>query len=195
MLARVLAAVIALILMAAPTHARRVALVIGQDAYPGGAAATVGLPPLSNSARDASRMAKLLAKSGFDVISCDGKTPGCLDLDRSRLLEALKTLEQRAAGADLALVYFAGHGLATEEGNILTPTDAKVNCATGAITQGVPVERFMAATNPARMKLLILDACRNNPLGEVCPSLKNKKLSFTRIEAGAMQGMLLVTST
>src|SRR5262249_36966589 len=48
---------------------------------------------------------------------------------------------------------------------------------------------------PARMKLVILDACRDNPLGEICPNLKGKKLSFTRIEAGAMQGLLLVTST
>jgi len=53
----------------------------------------------------------------------------------------------------------------------------------------------MAATEPARMKLVILDACRDNPLGYVCPNLAGKKLSFTRIEAGAMQGFLLVTST
>src|SRR6185312_7177233 len=106
-----------------------------------------------------------------------------------------KTFEQRAAGADLALVFFAGHGMATEEGNILTPVDARVNCATGAVTRGVPVEQIMAATRPARHKLVILDACRDNPLGEVCPNLKGKKLAFTRIEAGAMQGFLLVTST
>src|SRR5262249_25430216 len=63
-----------------------------------------------------------------------------------RFLEALNQLEQRAIGADLALVYFGGHGLASEEGNILTPIDAKVNCATGAVTQGVLVEQIMAAT-------------------------------------------------
>ena len=85
--------------------------------------------------------------------------------------------------------------MATEEGNILTPVDAKVDCTTGAVTQGVPVEQIMAATQPARHKLVILDACRDNPLGDVCPNLKGKKLAFTRIEAGAMQGFLLVTST
>src|SRR5215510_8211705 len=53
----------------------------------------------------------------------------------------------------------------------------------------------MAATEPARMKLVILDACRDNPLGYVCPNLAGKKLSFTRIEAGAMQGFLLAIST
>ena len=140
-------------------------------------------------------MAKLLDQHGFEVIACDGKTPGCFNLDRKRLLDALTKLEQRSAGADLALVFFAGHGLASEEGNILAPVDAKLNCSNGAVTNGVVVERIMAATNRARHKLLILDACRDNPIGEVCPNLKGKKLSFTRMEAGAMQGFLLVTST
>src|SRR5262245_61994416 len=103
---------------------KRVALVIGQSAYPGGSSATIGLPALDNPARDAQSMAELLAKHGFVVISCDGKTPGCQDLDRGRLLDALTRLEQRAVGADLALVFFAGHGLASEEGNILAPIDA-----------------------------------------------------------------------
>src|SRR5262249_12197767 len=195
MFPRILAFVSALILIAAPAEARRIALVVGQNSYPGGAYATIGLPTLHNPVRDALRMADLLTKHGFDVISCDGKTPGCHDVDRTRLLEALNELKQRAAGADLALVFFAGHGVATEEGNILAPIDAKVNCDTGAVTQGVLVEKIMAATEPARMKLVILDAGRDNPLGEICPSLKGKKLSFTRIEAGAMQGLLLVTST
>ena len=51
----------------------------------------------------------------------------------------------------------------------------------------------MAATEPARHKLVILDACRNNPLGLICPQLKGKKLAFTKIEVGALQGFLLVT--
>jgi uncharacterized caspase-like protein len=195
MFARVVAFVAAFFLMVTTAEARRVALVIGQNAYPGGGSATVGLPPLENPKLDAARMAALLARYGFEVIACDGKTPGCFDLDRKALLDALNRLEQRASGADLALVFFAGHGMAADEGNILTPLDAKVDCATGAVSQGVLVERIMAATAPARMKLVILDACRNNPLHDVCPSLKNKKLAFTRIEAGALQGFLLVTST
>ncbi len=78
---------------------------------------------------------------------------------------------------------------------MLTPIDAKVNCETGAIGQGVPVELLLRAAEPAKYKFLILDACRDNPLGEICPGLKGKKLSFTRIEAGALRGLLLVTST
>jgi len=169
-------------------EARRVALVIGQDNY-----SSIG--SLNNSVRDALRVAELLAKHGFEVIACEGNTPGCLNVNGALLQAGLVKLEQRAAGADMALVYFAGHGLATDETNILTPTDAKVNCTTGAITHGISVERFIAASNPAKMKMLILDACRANPLGEICPGLKGKKLSFTRIEVGAVQGLLLVTST
>jgi tetratricopeptide (TPR) repeat protein len=195
MLVRVVTFAAALILMAGAAQARRVALVIGQNAYPAGNSATAGLPSLDNPVLDARRMAELLGRHGFEMITCDGKTPDCFDLNRIQFLQALTKLEQQAAGADLALVFFAGHGMATEEGNILTPIDAKVNCATGGVTQGVTVERIMAATKPARHKLVILDACRNNPLGEVCPGLKDKKLAFTRIEAGAMQGLLLVTST
>ncbi len=167
---------------------RRVALVIGQNGY-------ANFRSLENPFWDARSMGELLAANGFEVISCDGKIPGCFDLDREGMLAALSKLETRAAGAGLALVYYAGHGVATEEGNVLPPIDASVNCKTGAIAQGIPVERLMQATAPARAKFLILDACRDNPLRDVCPGLKGKKLSFTRIEAGAMQGLLLVTST
>src|SRR5262245_60712587 len=80
MFPRILAFVSALILIAAPAEARRIALVVGQNSYPGGAYATIGLPTLHNPVRDALRMAELLTKHGFDVISCDGKTPGCHDL-------------------------------------------------------------------------------------------------------------------
>jgi uncharacterized caspase-like protein len=184
-----------ILMLSAPTDARRVALVIGQDAYPGGKSATIGLPALNNSGQDARSVAALLQKHGFEVISCDGKEPGCFDVKREQLIDALAKLETQAQGADLALAYFAGHGVASEQGNIVAPTDARVDCATGQVLLGVPVERIMAATAPAQQKFLIFDACRDNPLGDICPNLKGKTLSFTRIEAGAMRGLLLVTST
>ena len=195
MLARLAVAFAVIAMLSLPAQARRVALVIGQNAYPGGGAARVGLPKLDNPTPDARSVATLLAEHGFDVISCDGKEAGCFDLNRAGFLDALGKLETQAHGADLALVYFAGHGVATEEGNIVAPTDARVNCQTGAVTLGVPVERMLAATAPAASKFVILDACRDNPLGMICPNLRGKTLSFTRIEAGPMQGLLLVTST
>ena len=189
MLPRFFSAVCVLLGLSLPAEARRVALVIGQNNY------TAGLTPLGNPRLDARRMAAMLARHGFEVLSCDGKEPGCADLTRAGMLAALDKLQASANGAEMALVFFAGHGLATAEGNILTPVDADVDCATGSVAQGVRVEQFMQATESARHKLLILDACRDNPIGDVCAGLKNKKLSFTRIEAGAMQGLLLVTST
>lgn len=192
---RVLAALAALMAMAAGAEARRVALVIGQNAYVQSPSSSVRMPPLDNPVRDAGSLAELLNKHGFEVIACDGSKPGCFNLDQTRFVDALATFEQRAKGADLALVFFAGHGTATPEGNILTPTNATIDCATGAVMHGVAVERFMAATKGAQHKLVILDACRNNPLDDVCPNLKGKKLTFTRIEAGALRSFLLVTST
>ena len=195
MFVRLLAACAALLFGLASAEAGRVALVIGQNAYPGGSPETAGLPTLDNPVPDAKSVVELFAGAGFEVLSCDGKQPGCFDLNREGLLKALAQLKARATGADLALVYFAGHGVVTDEGNIVTPIDAKVNCETGAITQGVLVEQLLQAVEPAKNKLLILDACRDNPIGAVCPGLQGKKLSFTRIEAGALQGLLLVTST
>src|SRR5262252_4340545 len=97
MLVRMLAALAALIAMAVSADAKRVALVIGQNAYPGGSSATVGLPPLDNPVPDARGMAKLLSTHGFEVIACGGSGnadgAGCVDLDRARFLKALDDLE------------------------------------------------------------------------------------------------------
>ena len=83
------------------------------------------------------------------VLLLEGGLVLLIDHDQAEIGEGQ---EQRAAGADLALVFFAGHGMAADEGNILTPVDAKVDCATGAVSQGVVVERIMAATAPARAR-------------------------------------------
>lgn len=187
MVRRLLLACLVFTVLAEPAFARRVALVIGQSAYPGGR--------LANPGNDARSVAMLLAESGFDVQSCGDNGPGCFDLDRSAMLTALTRFEDRAAGADTALIFYAGHGVASREGNILIPLDAKIDCEGRAITNGVNVERFMHAMQKATNKLLILDACRNDPIARDCPGLKDEKLSFTRIEAGPMRNFLLVTST
>jgi len=95
---------------------------------------------------------------------------------------------ERTAGADLALVFFVGHGLASEEGNVLTPFDAKVNCAISAVTQGVRVERIMAATEPARMELVILDA-----FGGLFASDASTADRTARATAGGAEGLMIET--
>lgn len=127
MLARVLCGIVALFAVGAYNDAqaaKRVALVVGQGTY-------ANLTELSNPKLDARRMAALLARHGFEVIACEGATPGCFDLTRAGLVTALKTLEAKAKGAELALVFFAGHGMEAAEGNVLAPVDASVDCGPG----------------------------------------------------------------
>jgi uncharacterized caspase-like protein len=104
----ILSALAALLLAAAPHAAaqspKRVALVIGNETYQ-------SIAPLRNPRLDAGRLAGILAASGFEVVSCDGKRPGCFDLTRAGLLDALETLERKVQGAELALVFYAGHGM------------------------------------------------------------------------------------
>jgi tetratricopeptide (TPR) repeat protein len=174
---------------AVSADAKRVALVIGQNAY-------TGLATLPNPRNDARRMAALLAGHGFDVISCDGQTPGCFDQTRAGLLKALNKLELAADGADLALVFYAGHGMETEFGNVLAPVDATVDCKTWQVSRGVLIEQFVVAASPARHKVIILDACRDNPMGLICPPLKdNAPVSFKDIKLPDARDFLLVTST
>src|SRR5262249_26484203 len=80
---RVVGLAAAVFLMATTAEAHRVALLIGQNAY-------VKLKPLGNPARDAGALSELLTKHGFDLIGCDGKPAGCVDLDRKKLLAAMK---------------------------------------------------------------------------------------------------------
>ena len=124
-------------------EARRIALVIGQNAYTTGGGA--GLLPLINPHNDALAVTALLRRHGFEILSCGGAQATCLDVNRAEMLSALDRLQEQSRGADTALVYFAGHGMATEEGNILAPVDARIDCDTGAVRAGVTVERLMAA--------------------------------------------------
>jgi protein-disulfide isomerase len=188
MIGHLLIASLALVALATEADARRVALVIGQNTYS-------KLSLLTNPRRDAQSFAKLLARNGFDVMSCDGRRSGCFDLDYRAAVRALDTFASKAQGSDTALVFYAGHGVSSEAGNILVPVDAKVDCGTSGVSPGIPVESLMETMKGAKNKLLIIDACRNNPIERSCPALKGKKLPFTRIEAGAMKDFLLVTST
>ena len=103
---------------AAPTHAQqetRIALVIGNSAYPGGALAT--------AANDAGLVAQTLQAAGFDV-------SGARDLDATTLRSSFREFVEKAsaAGPDtVALVYFAGYGLQFEGENYLVPVDARLN--------------------------------------------------------------------
>ncbi len=166
-------------------------MVIGQSNY-------AGLSRLSNPANDARKMANVLADHGFDLIACDGQASPCLDMTRSGMLRALTALELAADGAELALVFYAGHGMEGEGGNVLAPIDATVDCATQQVARGVLLEQFILASSPARSKVIILDACRDNPLAQICPPATGKEqkaLSFKDIKVPDARDFLLLTST
>ena len=106
MLAIIFTAIAALLLMvvsADATAPRRVALVVGNGGYQ-------SLSPLHNPALDARTLANILDANGFDVLKCDDQRPGCFDLTREGLLDVLDRLRDKAEGADLALVFYSGHG-------------------------------------------------------------------------------------
>ena len=159
-----------------PAMAKRVALVIGNQDYS-------KLEKLNNPVRDVHRLARVLKRHGFDVLACEGDMtpakPGCTDLSGADMRDALTDLRSKAHGADLALVYFAGHGMQTAKGNVLAPTDMRFTCtidkATGKAEskREVPLAEVIEALAPAKDRMVILDACRNTPpKAQACPAAR-----------------------
>ncbi len=134
---------------ALPAHAQRVALVIGESAY-----RTVS--PLANPAADANLVAGALARSGFDVRLG-------LDLDKAGLEAALDDFAHDAQQADVAAVYFAGHGFESGGRNWLVPVDAAIRGSGDLAGAAVPFEAVARSLAGAKVKVVALDACRNNP--------------------------------
>lgn len=130
---------------------RRVALVVGNSAYQNAA-------KLPNPVRDATAIADMFTKAGFDVVSTK-RDVGNLDFKR-----ALREFRDAAATADVAVLYYAGHGVELNGTNYLVPVDARLKNSYDAEDEAVTLERVFQAIEPAkRLKLVILDACRDNP--------------------------------
>jgi len=150
----------------------RVALVIGNNAYN-------NLTPLANPRLDAETLASMLADNGFDVLSCDGNKPGCFDLDRGDFTDTLEMFARKSRGADMALVFYAGHGMQTAKGNVLAPVDMEIDCGADDPFRAVMLDQVLDAVSGATEKIIILDACRNDPLqARQCAQRGAKPLSF-----------------
>src|SRR5262249_3630252 len=129
----------------------RVALVIGNSAYQHAAR-------LPNPANDASAVASLLKDIGFAVVDFRR------DLVATDLRRAIREFAQQARGADIAIVYYAGHGIGLNGTNYLVPTDGRLDQDFDVEDETVPLDRLLAAIEPAkRLRLVMLDACRDNP--------------------------------
>jgi TPR repeat protein len=145
-------AVVALVLAvsASVALARQVALVVGNSTY-----AHIGRLP--NPENDAVDLAAALRRIGFEVTTE-------LDADRVELTEALRAFTRRSAGADVSLVFYAGHGLEMDGINYLVPVDARLERDVDVRYETVTLDDLLVSTVGARLRLVILDACRNNPL-------------------------------
>lgn len=136
----------------------RLALVIGQSAYK-------SVPALPNPANDAKAMSQLLTDAGFTVTSASD-----LSQDEMRARVSEFAGEVAAKGADtVALVFYAGHGLQIDGENYLVPVDVDPKREADIPLQAVRLNDILntLASVPSRMRILLLDACRNNPFPEL----------------------------
>ena len=146
-------AVVAFVVLVAPAVVLadgRVALVVGNSTY-----AHIGRLP--NPENDAADMAAALRRLGFEVTTE-------YDADRVDLTEALRAFTRRSAGADISLVFYAGHGIEMDRVNYLVPVDARLERDVDVRFETVTLDDLLVSTVGARLRLVILDACRNNPL-------------------------------
>lgn len=134
----------------AAAEGKRVALVIGNGAYR-------KVPALLNPPNDASDIAAALERLGFSVSLI---TNASFDDMRRGLI----ALGRNAADADMATVYFAGHGMEINGDNWLIPIDAELKRDTDAANEAISLQSVMLqVSNTTSLGLVILDACRNNP--------------------------------
>src|SRR6476646_5332693 len=143
---------VALLLVCQPAFAdKRVALVIGNSAYQ-------NVARLPNPVNDGATIAATLKDAGFDVV--DSRH----DLPAAETRRALRDFADRARDADIAVVYYAGHGIEVDGGNYLIPVDARLERDTDIYDEGLSLDRILIAIEPAKkLRLVILDACRDNP--------------------------------
>jgi len=136
----------------------RLALVIGQSAYR-------SVPALPNPANDAKAVTQLLTDSGFEVSTS-------ADLSQGQMREAVSEFAGKVAakGADtVALVFYAGHGLQIDGENFLVPVDIDPKREADIPIQAVRLNDILNTLTsvPSKMRILMLDACRNNPFPEL----------------------------
>ncbi len=134
--------------------AKRVALVIGNSAYQNVAA-------LPNPANDAAAVADMFKKAGFDAVELR-RDVGSLDMRR-----ALRDFYDKAASADIAVVYYAGHGIEVDGTNYMVPVDAVLKRDRDVDDEAVSLDRILESVEQAKqLRLIILDACRDNPFAK-----------------------------
>lgn len=158
---------------------RRVALVVGNSSY-------AHTAQLSNPLNDARDIAAALKATGFEVIEA-------LNTDKRNLDGALRSFTEKLADADVALFYYAGHGLQVGAQNYLLPVDAKLERERDLDFEAVKLEfvmRQMEIDRDGKTTIVILDACRDNPLSRnLARSMGTRSTAIGRGLAPAATGL------
>jgi len=135
-----------------PAHAKRIALVIGNDAYQ-------NVTKLNKAGNDATAMARELTAAGFEVQLHR-------DLNYRGMVKAIETLSKRISGGDEVMVFFAGHGVQIKTGSYMLPVDieATTESEVEKTAYGVTDLTEKLSEAKAAFALVVVDACRDNPL-------------------------------
>jgi hypothetical protein len=130
---------------------KRVALTIGNSAYK-------NVPQLANPVNDAAAVTALLKSAGFDIVEAR------MDLGIADMRRAVSDFSDVASDADIAVVYYAGHGIEVDGSNYIIPVDAMLKRDIDVDDEAVSLDRILKILDPVkRLRLVILDACRDNP--------------------------------
>jgi WD40 repeat protein/uncharacterized caspase-like protein len=133
---------------------QRVALVMGNSAYQ-------HAPRLPNAVNDSAVLVDTFKRAGFAVVDARN------DLSASEMRRTLREFGAKARDADIAVIYYAGHGIEIDGTDYLIPTDARLDSDTDIYDETVALDRVLIAIEPAkRLRLIILDACRDNPFSK-----------------------------
>jgi uncharacterized caspase-like protein len=164
---------------------KRVAFVVGNGAYK-------NVAQLPNPPVDAKAMAAVLRNVGFDVV--EGT-----NLTRDAMTEKLLDFGKKAQGADVAIFFYAGHGIAIGGTNYLLPVDADIKSEMdvklgAAINIDLTLDQTM---NDAKVKLVFLDACRDNPFAAKIKSTATRSVSVQTglAEMKSGEGTLIAFAT
>jgi uncharacterized caspase-like protein len=133
---------------------KRVAFIVGNSNYQ-------NVVALANPANDAAAITEMFRKAAFDVVESRR------DLKNADMRRALRDFTEKARDADIAVIYYAGHGIEVDGTNYLVPIDAVLERDTDAYDEAIALDRILQAIEPARqLRLVILDACRDNPFAK-----------------------------
>jgi TPR repeat protein len=164
----------------AADDSKRVALVLGNSTYE-------QLPSLANPVNDATAMAALLRDVGFEVVEGMNQT-------REEALAAIREFGIVAEGAEVGLIFYAGHGIQVSGRNFLVPVDAAPRVAADLAFDGIAMDDLIRQVQArADTVLFFLDACRDNPLPTHVASLQGASRSATRA-LDAAQGLAPISA-